>query len=1487
MRAARARSSAASESAALRALRKIAACADELLTAPRISRLLPELDVDMFDDLEEAVNAAWQSAWCERRLRIRLCQALGTLARRLTQRVQAGVAGDDRELSTPFQCFLALNDGFCNLVSDQGAPVPADVRVELIKLMLDSDLLPALVHLAAATAEAEARETAQRVGVLRAVASTRPTGGSRHRHRAAASAMRGDQAATLRCVTTMGACTCMVEALTNAAVALGEDVDGLRAVGLHAALERSGALGWVARSVLRELAALGEAGAAEKEAAVVAAAAAHGASRAGTGRAGATAAAGPGSAGAAASASAGSTSAAGAGAGPPAASPAAMQYPDVVVGQAKQVAAIITDMWTVYEVFCKQAAVATVPDAATAAAASSTATAAAADTAVASRRRAIHTCWLERQLFDPGMQHFLLLHVLAQVTAADNGSSYGLEPWQQLPRLLDPWQHEEAHALSGRPPSQQAAGGSTGVGPSNEWLLADVTLAALEMWLLARPQPQPPAAIAVVATAAHTRRTAAPEGSSGAVAAPVAAAAAHAAGFISITAGGGGEAVQPMGGSAVGSGGMGGGLRRPPLPVRGFESLLLRLVDTCLAALAPGVAYCRRQQQLCRQHQSSGGGGGARQQALGAAAALAAKAAQAAADDTPPAWAPVLRPGACRFPPRGSLVAAAKALLLAVSNRQLQQAQQAQQQVPLQPRPPLASPAAAAKAELRSAAADDDGGGWTQRQRQGDVRALWRPLVRVAHACVDTAAAAGTDLGDCERVRDGTGAAVGPANPCYPEALAALPALERAMCPEGGLCILPLPAGRNRLFSLPPAPLPGQAAALSSGYLSALERLLRARHRTAAGAGLERCRGGRGLLSGGASFGLFAGAFRSFEPTWAAAFAYGRPGEVASLVATSAQILKLMASTVAWTPLPPPPPPGGLPDTGHGSCGSVSGSPAAEAELLALCRALLTGPNLLQGLLTWLAESAAAGDAAAGPAAAAGLAPAGGCWWQRRWSRVLGSGTESVSHGGGGGPSTAAVTDKAATATAAAASAAEYDWGLPRPALQALALSSLTLRRRWLQAQGRAVHLLCVRACAQLEAARAAAKDSSPGNSSTSSSSSSSSSSNLGGAVSSRTTPAETTKRTAPDRQQQELPQTGATSSSERRHQDHPPAAQVSAAQQASIRAALGAARLVFAAAAPALHAFTACRDATGEAAMAAVRVRATTGTGTGTADAGGSSAGRGGGVDAAAMAVAAEAASAAAAWTLPLLEALPPCLVSCTQLLVNAAETEVEPHAALLPDVRRAARALLLLTARMPLAAAERLQDCKVAFHSVHVTPAAAPAVPVAGVLLAPLAAALQVLLVRQSGPLWSALEVAGDVLRRGGTMGPGEPEALLVVFCDRDRGGGGGGGCVGGGGGSGGECASWEEDYDDSGADSCARRVAALLPPPPLAAELLGLPPSALEGCSNGACVRLPGDSAAGAPSLQRCGGRCGGAVAYCCKACQVEHWRAGHKEECGPRQ
>ncbi|KAG2430852.1 hypothetical protein HXX76_009826 [Chlamydomonas incerta] len=51
----------------------------------------------------------------------------------------------------------------------------------------------------------------------------------------------------------------------------------------------------------------------------------------------------------------------------------------------------------------------------------------------------------------------------------------------------------------------------------------------------------------------------------------------------------------------------------------------------------------------------------------------------------------------------------------------------------------------------------------------------------------------------------------------------------------------------------------------------------------------------------------------------------------------------------------------------------------------------------------------------------------------------------------------------------------------------------------------------------------------------------------------------------------------------------------------------------------------------------------------------------------------------------------------------------------------------------------------------------------------------------------------------------------------------------------------------------------------------------------CSNSACIAMEGDCEAEV-QLKACGGACGGAVAYCCRTCQLTDWGTGHK--CGSR-
>ncbi|KXZ44353.1 hypothetical protein GPECTOR_69g446 [Gonium pectorale] len=95
-------------------------------------------------------------------------------------------------------------------------------------------------------------------------------------------------------------------------------------------------------------------------------------------------------------------------------------------------------------------------------------------------------------------------------------------------------------------------------------------------------------------------------------------------------------------------------------------------------------------------------------------------------------------------------------------------------------------------------------------------------------------------------------------------------------------------------------------------------------------------------------------------------------------------------------------------------------------------------------------------------------------------------------------------------------------------------------------------------------------------------------------------------------------------------------------------------------------------------------------------------------------------------------------------------------------------------------------------------------------------------------------------------------------------------------------------EEEEEEEEEGHWGRR-AAQGGPLPVALESLArslLTPSqssrAMRSCGYPACTVLIGDSEAERPPLKACAG-CG-AVGYCCRDCQVAHWRAGHKEACG---
>ncbi|KXZ51595.1 hypothetical protein GPECTOR_12g559 [Gonium pectorale] len=82
-------------------------------------------------------------------------------------------------------------------------------------------------------------------------------------------------------------------------------------------------------------------------------------------------------------------------------------------------------------------------------------------------------------------------------------------------------------------------------------------------------------------------------------------------------------------------------------------------------------------------------------------------------------------------------------------------------------------------------------------------------------------------------------------------------------------------------------------------------------------------------------------------------------------------------------------------------------------------------------------------------------------------------------------------------------------------------------------------------------------------------------------------------------------------------------------------------------------------------------------------------------------------------------------------------------------------------------------------------------------------------------------------------------------------------------------GDCGAYQAPMQE------AWSLASALPPPAEARRMLPV------RCANPTCANLEGDSEADL-TLKGCAG-CG-AVGYCCRPCQLEHWRAGHKEACG---
>ncbi|KXZ44350.1 hypothetical protein GPECTOR_69g443 [Gonium pectorale] len=103
-----------------------------------------------------------------------------------------------------------------------------------------------------------------------------------------------------------------------------------------------------------------------------------------------------------------------------------------------------------------------------------------------------------------------------------------------------------------------------------------------------------------------------------------------------------------------------------------------------------------------------------------------------------------------------------------------------------------------------------------------------------------------------------------------------------------------------------------------------------------------------------------------------------------------------------------------------------------------------------------------------------------------------------------------------------------------------------------------------------------------------------------------------------------------------------------------------------------------------------------------------------------------------------------------------------------------------------------------------------------------------------------------------------------------------------------SGGEARAAHSGEEEEEEEGHWGRRAAQGGPLPVALESLArslLTPSqssrAMRSCGYPACTVLIGDSEAERPPLKACAG-CG-AVGYCCRDCQVAHWRAGHKKAC----
>ncbi|KAG2447336.1 hypothetical protein HYH02_007665 [Chlamydomonas schloesseri] len=1175
-----------------------------------------------------SVQEAWGVAWSDPALRVPLFQVFFCCVRHLEKLSDLKDADEDPSFRALHCIFVCISLGISPAINGHNQQVATATRVKLAKLAVDTQLLHALARLVAAQTDSEAKGIKQLAAAARAGC---PAVAPLH------------QEPTTRAASIDYSGTC-IRACIEAAV--GPDAERMRAVGLHDAITDSRAFPRLALSTL-VLSGV----AVELDEALTAAAATAAASRS----------AGGGSRGGGSGSSRGGG---GGGGGGGAAGPVHV-HREGMIKQIRRVASIIMQLWDSHTAAIQAvAAAAQQTTAATAEAARGTAGAATGGSTKSSGGNAISSNnngsstattapaaaaaeaaalpWVERMLSDASVQHFMLQHLVAQVAAADGGGGYGLAPRQLLLAPEPPIPESDAMRLEvPNDGSMHALMSFMGGGPQLPLLLLDTVYTSVAGWTVhARPNAASAAAGAAAAAGAGAGGCGCGSGN-GSGAAP------------------GSEPQWPPGApwqarnvfALAEAGGHSGMLQRPGVPLRGMQGLLRRLVEVCLASLVPGL----------RRHQQQRGGSAAAAQLYTLATTQPTATGKA-------------------FPARGSLMCASRAVLLAFSNRCLKaqerqrlwlqkQQQQQQQQGGAAPAVCTVDP-----------------------EPHGDIRALWRPLVRVAHACVDAAVVTGMDLGDCGFPKSGPTVSTADADtkaPNYNEAADALRFIERLMSPCGGLRLPRLPPRHGVLFTLlPEAPI-ALLTALESGYVPALERLLRALHRTE-GSNRELCHKSVG------GFGLFASHFRSFEPAWAGVFAYGQPTEVASLMATSATTMRLMMSSVVgvadmtWDPE-------------YTDAALLTAKRRLPGEM-AMRRRLIRGPNLLQGMLAWLADSVAppsggpqAGAAAAAAApsgwaaadgAAAGLVP-GGLWWQRRWRHAMAA--PGNSNDGGGG-------------------AAAFDWGVPQPALQSLALCSFTLKR-WFFWVARSGRNMCV--MAQKVAASAAGR--------------------MPGPFPNPQTMALCLLPSDPAAQQNDdLEHLGAQA-----------------------RTALGAACTVFQAVPVIVHAHLQCKEF-----AEAARQRA--------ASDSGSSAGPAGGAAAKAARAAAEAAEAEAeAWKRLLLDF---SHASCLELVAEATELMNAPGASGVvraEHARWALYALLHLAVAFPEDAARELQQYLVPspfFTAGPSRPAAGP-VPRVTADAALQAACIQVLGVQDTGSMAADFAMLARLVKAGRSE-PRDMEALKAGF-------------------------------------------------------------------------------------------------------------------------